>query len=278
MVRQWPVVTNFRTRARPDAPRPGDGFTLIELLVVIGIIAILAALLLPVLAQSKSRARRLECLSNLKQLQVCWQLYSQDNNDLLTPNNSVMFIGGGTTAAGASWCLAAPTATNVASGLLFPYNRSLAIYHCPSDHSTLTDSDGNPSPELRARSYNMSQSVNGYPEFNDYLNTYIPCFRRFSQIKSPNLPNCMVFIDENKDTLLDAQFGMPTDYFYNTQTWFDMPANRHEQGANLSFADGHAENWHWKIPMVFRGWLTPIPPAQLPDYYRVRACMKQTMN
>ena len=69
-----------------------NGFTLIELLVVIAIIGILAALLLPVLSRAKDRALTVACLNNLKQLQVCWQLYADDNNDILPPNNFVYDI------------------------------------------------------------------------------------------------------------------------------------------------------------------------------------------
>ena len=68
-----------------------SAFTLIELLVVIAIIAILAALLLPALARAKQKAWTVGCLSNLKQLETCWHLYALDNQDLLPPNNSVMF-------------------------------------------------------------------------------------------------------------------------------------------------------------------------------------------
>ncbi|SPE60360.1 Type II secretory pathway pseudopilin PulG-like protein [Verrucomicrobia bacterium] len=59
------------------------GFTLIELLVVIGVIAILAALLLPALARSKASAKRTECLSNLRQISLGLQLYAADNHDTL---------------------------------------------------------------------------------------------------------------------------------------------------------------------------------------------------
>src|SRR5262245_29302769 len=215
------------------------GFTLIELLVVIAIIAILAALLLPVAAKAKQRALTAACLNNLKQLGMCWHLYTGDHSDLLVPNNSVVSIPPNFSTWGVSWCVGSArtesSTTNIENGLLFSYNRAAAIYHCPADKSVIEDNSGNKLSALRNRSYNMSQSVNGYPEFDPNLAAHLPSFKKLTEIKSPSPTECIVFIDELEDTLLDAQFGMPTDFYHPgcpPWAWWDMPANRHSQGAN----------------------------------------------
>jgi len=263
-----------------------SAFTLIELLVVIGILAILAALLLPVLSKAKSRAQNIICMNNLKQLTLCLHLYVPDNNDFFPPNNPgasfIMTTNGDVFSYTLmdSW-LPDPDAvmeinpSNIINGLLFKYNNSLAIYHCPADQSTLQTEDGAPLPQLRWRSFNMSQSINGNP--SPQFSFDLPSWTKYTAIRHPVPSELFVLIDENADTIQDANYGSPPvgSPYYIQNIWWDMPSDRHNRGANLSFADGHIEHWKWVYPKIASDDGEPVAPQEMPDYQRVQNAMKQ---
>jgi prepilin-type N-terminal cleavage/methylation domain-containing protein/prepilin-type processing-associated H-X9-DG protein len=286
----WCVQTmSLRLPCRPGH-RPIDGqirsaFTLIELLVVIAIIAILAAMLLPALSKAKDQARNLNCETNLKQLSLCMHLYMGDNNDYLVPNNDVESAStngdAGSVSQGVSWlpdlnAREEIDPSNIVNGLLFPYNKSLGIYHCPADQSVLQTTGGQMLPQLRWRSYNLSQSINGDPGYSPELAAYIPMWSKYTQIRTPVPSALFLFIDEDSNCILDAEFGNPPvgGPWYD-DCWWDLPSSRHFQGANLSFADGHVEHWHWAVPKVFIDYEQYVPGAETQDLQRVQAAMKQ---
>ncbi len=263
-----------------------DAFTLIELLVVIAIIAILAALLLPALSLAKMNAQSTACQNNLYQLELCLQLYTGDNHDYFVPNNSIAVAGNPNAIAstGLSWLPDMNAVTeidpsNIINGLLFQYNRSLAIYHCPADYSTLQTPAGKPLPHLRWRSYNMSQSINGDPEADPLYFPLIPAWTKYTAVRQPAPSRLFVLIDESAATMEDAEFGNPPiGSIFSPNQWWDMPSDRHLQGANLSFVDGHVEHWTWNVPKVFHSWVQSVPPEEMPDFQRVQNAMKQPYN
>jgi len=266
------------------AGRRMPGFTLVELLVVIAIIALLAALLQPVLSLVREKSREVACLNNLKQLQTCAKLYSLDNDDFLLPNRYVYLLDTRAPAPGFSekmtWCPGlAPfdtTTENIERGLLFRYNKSTEIYRCPSDFSRVRTPRGHILNIRRTRSYNLSQSINGLPYGNK--TAYIPSFTKESEIDDPSPAELLFFVDVHEESIFDSHFGIPPrDWAYTEDPprWWDLPSGRHSQGGNFSFADGHVEHWRWNKPKIFKelGQLVR-QDGEITDFQRVQRGVK----
>ena len=223
------------------------GFTLIELLVVIAIIAILAALLLPALTRAKVKAQDISCRSNLRQLQLCWQLYVDDNNQALPPTSTWQKGANSWESREPSWAVGDAkddvSTTNLQRGLLFPYNRSVGIYRCPADKTAVV---GYPSV-LRTRTYQLDAFLNDW-----YMGGIPPWYpnpwerRKFSELVNPPPTGVLTFIDSHPTTGDEADF---TQVFKEAarqdDAWSCLPGEQHNRGGNLAFADGHVEHWRW---------------------------------
>jgi len=195
------------------------GFTLIELLVVIAIIAILAAILFPVFARAREKARQTSCLNNVKELSLAFNMYVQDYDERTprhyrTLGSSIAMPDGSGSWAYSPWAYQ-----------IYPYVMNVQVYHCPSAGEQFTFTNWT--------SYNYSYNYYGGGRINDIK---IATIRRPAEL--------LVMVDggsyiANPFSSPGANPDLKTDpgghyYIDAVKAW-------HNDGCNVAFADGHAK-------------------------------------
>jgi prepilin-type N-terminal cleavage/methylation domain-containing protein len=203
-------VTHIRnTRAHTPC-----GFTLIELLVVIAVIAILAAILFPVFAQARARARQIRCASNTRQLALGVLMYTQDHDDTLPPV-AYPVAGGATNDNAVLW-----------PDLLAPYLKNTGVLLCPADR------------RARASSYGLNELA-----FADLTDPVHPPVRPLAAFQTPAATVMLGEIGTEDDLTTDRPDrtkmvapGSPLNDDADAR-----PAARHFERVNLAFMDGHEQ-------------------------------------
>jgi prepilin-type processing-associated H-X9-DG protein len=187
-------------------------------------------------------------------------MYAHDNNDSLPPNISRKIQFDQVNVAGA-WVLGnAKTDTNTANieaGVLFRYMGSARVYRCPADRSTVRSQPALP----RTRSYSIQawlncDAVSGTAM--DELNDTPFNLRKYTRIIDPPPSLAWVFIDEHELSIDDGVFGISNPSYApdghsdpNYESWVAFRGDQHNNGANLSFADGGAEHHRWRCHRKF---------------------------
>ena len=188
------------------------GFTLIELLVVIAIIAILAAILFPVFARAREKARQTSCLSNIKQIALSSLMYAQDYDEFPPPQ--LMWRPGGATFY--TWC-----------DLIQPYCKNLQLFVCPSNP---------PWPASGGCGFGPTSAPCG-PNVGGIWGSYSINWLLFDPIWSTQATLADFYKPAEFGWYFDAYgpAGDPSASGDTVRAWV------HNEGMNVAFLDGHAK-------------------------------------
>ena len=193
-----------------------QAFTLIELLVVIAIISILAAILFPVFAKVREKARTISCTSNMRQLGLACMQYTEDNDEQLPGT-----IDSGTYGQPGGWIYFATYSNSGATpfqpelGSIYPYVKSKGVYICPSDSAGRSEGD----------SYGMNACVGQG--------------RSGKSLAAFDTPSSWMLFGEEA---FGNQATASTDDAYIVPT--NTISTRHTDGSNVAFVDGHVKWYH----------------------------------
>jgi prepilin-type N-terminal cleavage/methylation domain-containing protein len=205
-----------RASGGQELERRNPGFTLIELLVVIAILAVLAALLFPVFAQARARARQTQCASNTRQLALGILMYAQDNDDTLPP---VAYAIGDEENGGriVLW-----------SDLVAPYLRNTQIRICPAD------------ARARQCSYGLNELAFADLTDPDELQGLV---RPLAAFQTPATTVMLGEVGTEDDLTTDRpdRYKLVAPSYPLNDHEDARPAARHFQRVNLSFMDGHQQ-------------------------------------
>jgi prepilin-type N-terminal cleavage/methylation domain-containing protein/prepilin-type processing-associated H-X9-DG protein len=216
---------------------PNRGFTLIELLVVMAIISILAGMLLPALSGAKSRAKRIQCVSNQRQLNIAAQFYAGNNSDFYPyayyydESNNIYYC----------WDFITHEDTgSVVPGVLWQGQTNPKIQQCPSFEGS-ADWGGDP---YTGYNYNTSYIGHGQGESADDLTgEAAPVPAKTSALSHPT--TTAMFGDgqysAGADKFMRAPWPNPGDANFSGR-YAGTQGFRHDGRSNVAFGDGHAES------------------------------------
>ncbi len=232
----------------PSLAAQRGGFTLVELLVVLVTITVLATLLVPALSQTKLKAPALTCMSNLKQMQLGWELYAGEYNDLLLTSRTTIVTR--PPWIGDTWNYNLPSQGDwdprfyLDRSPLMPFvGRNRSIWRCPSDTTQVYTNGSSGGMAPRLRTYSMSD-VFGTGMW--LPNTTYKVYGKLSEIT--NASSTCVFIEEHPNSINDGAFSlrMANGLADASVQLVDIPASMHAGAGTLSFADGHVEIHKWR--------------------------------